>query len=319
MLALPSRGPADVRWWEVRVDIPEKLQSFADRGDDWAGWLTGLSTLAGGLIDEWGLTVDGASMHGECALVLPVTSADGVPAVLKVGWPHEEADEEHLALRFWNGRGAVRLLRADPRRSAQLLERLDPVDLTTVPVQAATEIIANLYADLHVPASDEFRRLSTLCQRWTPRLEALRSSQALPRRYVDRAAALTRELANDPSTDGVIVHTDLHYENVLAAEREPWLAIDPKPLSGDPCFEIAPLLWNRLDEAVASGDVRSAIRRRFETLVDVAGLDEERAKAWVVVRMMVNAMWETEDPTPPSDEKDSWLTDAITIAKAIDD
>jgi streptomycin 6-kinase len=303
----------------VEVDLPAKLRTFADRGEAWAGWISRLPALTAGLLDEWGLTVDAASMHGECALVVPVTTADGVPAVLKVGWPHEEAEHEHLALRFWAGRGAVRLLRADPHRSALLLERLDTTDLTTVPVEEACEIVASLYRDLHVPATPEFRTLSALCNRWVPRLTAVVTDPRLPRRYVERAAALTRELAADPRTDGVIIHGDLHFENVLKGERRPWLVIDPKPMSGDPAFEIAPLLWNRWDEILASGDARAALRRRFETVVDVAELDEERAKAWVIVRMLVNAMWEIEDPSPASDLKGSWLTDAITIAKAMDD
>ena len=303
----------------VAVEIPTKLLAFADRGESWGTWIDGLPALAGRLIDEWALTVDGASMHGECALVVPVRTAEGAAAVLKVAWPHEEAAEEHLALRFWAGRGAVQLLRADPRRSALLLERLDPRDLTSIPVIEACEVVAALYADLHVPASPEFRTLSSLCERWAPRLAALSSDQRLSRRYVDRAAALARAFATDPATDGTIIHTDLHYDNVLSGDRKPWLVIDPKPLSGDPAFEIAPLLWNRWDEILATGNARNAIRHRFETVVDVAGLDEERASAWVVLRMMVNAMWEVEDPSPASDEKDGWFTDSVTISKAIDD
>ena len=84
-----------------------------------------------------------------------------------------------------------------------------------------------------------------------------------------------------------MIHGDLHYENVLAGDREPWLVIDPKPMSGDPHYELAPMLWNRWDEAVATGDLRIALRRRFHTLVDAAGLDEDRARDWVVVRMVL--------------------------------
>jgi streptomycin 6-kinase len=303
----------------TRVEIPPKMQAFAGRSDTWAEWIHRLPLLAADLVEEWGLRVDGPSRHGEAALVVPVRTAEDRAAMLKLGWPHEEAEQEHLALRFWGGRGAVALLRADPHRSALLLERLHIGDLTPLPINAACEVVAGLYADLHIPASPEFRTLSSLCRRWTPRLEAIRTHPGLPRRYVERAVALTRELGSDPATDGTLVHTDFHFENVLAAERQPWLAIDPKPLSGDPAFEIAPLLWNRWDEALDTGDLRRAIRDRFETVVDVAGLDEERAKAWVVVRMLVNAMWEVEDPSPDSDEKGTWLTDAITIAKSMDD
>jgi streptomycin 6-kinase len=110
-----------------------------------------------------------------------------------------------------------------------------------------------------------------------------------------------------------MIHTDLHYENVLAGDREPWLAIAPKPVSGDPHHEVAPLLRSRWPEAVATGDVRTAVRRRFHTVVDVAGLDEERTRDWVIVREAHHAMWAVE-----TDDRDA-LTAAIAIIKAVQD
>src|SRR4029453_3561188 len=102
------------------------------------------------------------------------------------------------------------------------------------------------------------------------------------------------DLAGDPATDGVLVHGDLHYLNVLAADRAPWLAIAPNPLRGDPPLEPAAMLWNRWDEVVASGHVRDAVRRRFHALVDTAGLEEDRARDWVVLRETLNAVWELD-------------------------
>ena len=113
------------------------------------------------------------------------------------------------------------------------------------------------------------------------------------------------------------------YENVLAGDREPWLVIDPKPMAGDPHYEPAPMLWNRWEEVVASGNVRDAVRRRFFTLVDTAGLDEQRARDWVVVREVHNALWTVEDAIADGrglDAEDhAWLTTAVTIAKAVQD
>ena len=102
---------------------------------------------------------------------------------------------------------------------------------------------------------------------------------------------------------------------MLAADREPWLVIDPKPLSGDPHFEVAPLIWNRWDEVVAAGDLRFAVRQRFYTAIDAAGLDEDRARDWVIVRQMLNVLGTLEniDGTLPQD----WLTRNIAIVKAI--
>lgn len=119
------------------------------------------------------------------------------------------------------------------------------------------------------------------------------------------------------------MHGDLHYGNVLAADREVWLAIDPKPLRGDPHFEVAPLLWNRWDEVVASGDVRSAVRRRFHTVVDAALLDEDRARAWVVVREVLNAQWALADAEragrAPGDTEHAVVTRAVSVVKAVGD
>jgi streptomycin 6-kinase len=126
----------------------------------------------------------------------------------------------------------------------------------------------------------------------------------------------------DPAGTGTLVHTDLHYENVLAGDREPWLVIDPKPVSGDPHYEPAPMLWNRFEElASGPGGVREGVRRRFHTLVDVAGLDEHRARDWVVVRMVHNALWRLQDPpgTRRQVSTDAWLTLCVAIAKAVQD
>ncbi|MET0928277.1 MAG: aminoglycoside phosphotransferase family protein [Aeromicrobium sp.] len=293
-------------------DLPEAFVARADRGDAWATWIDGLTRTVRDLLAEWDLELDGALMHGETALVVPVTTQDR-RAVLKLGWPHEEGRHEILGLQTWHGHGAVSLLRADPRRNAMLLERLHQQDLTTVPVLEACETVAGLYGRLHVPAPPQLVPLTRHVDEWTTALERLPRDAPLPRRIVEHAVHLGRAFVTDAASTGRLVHTDLHYGNVLAADREPWLAIDPKPLSGDPHYEVAPLLWNRWPEVTATGDVRTAVRRRFHTVVDAAGLDEERARDWVIVREAHNAMWAIED----GDRNE--LTAAIAIVKAVQD
>jgi streptomycin 6-kinase len=245
--------------------------------------------------------------------VVPVRTTSDRAAVLKVSFPDEESEHEHLALQHWHGDGAVLLLRADPRRLAMVLERLHPTDLTEHWDLEACEVVAGLYRRLHVPAPPQLRRLSSSVERWTDRLARLPRSAPVPHRLVEQAVALGRSFATDQATDGTMIHTDLHYENVLAADREPWLAIDPKPVSGDPHYEVAPLLWNRWAEL--EGDVRGGVRRRFHAVVDAAGLDEDRARAWVVVRMLHNALWALEDAEPDTE----WITRCVTLAKAVQD
>ena len=269
-------------------------------------------------MDDWRLEVDGSPAAGVAAAVIPVLDEQGVPAAVKFAWPHPEQRLEHLALQAWRGKGAVRLLRADPGRGVMLLERARPTDLTSVPLLEACEIVAGLYRRLHIPATPQYDLLSDNCARWSRELLDLPRSAPVPRRYVEQAASLAHDFSSDPATDGVLVHTDLHYFNVLAADREPWLAIDPKPLSGDPSFELAPLLWNRWDEITASGNVRASVRERFHAMVDLTGFAEERARDWVVVREIVNILWSIHDEAAIAAD-DDWVTASLAIAKAVQD
>jgi streptomycin 6-kinase len=278
-------------------------------------WLAGLPKLIDSVLTDWALTTTGPVLTGTNAVVVLVSTDAGVPAALKVGWPHWEAEHEHLALRLWDGQGAVRLLRADPHRFALLLERADHWrDLNAQPVRQACQTAAGLYRLLHRPATEQFVRLSVLAADWSRRLGLLHDHPLVPRRLVDRAASLAATLATDPQTDGVLLHTDLHFDNVLGATRAPWLVIDPKPLSGDPCFEVAPLLWNRWPEVTASGGIRAAVLDRMYTVIDAAELDEDRVRDWVVVRQMVNVLWELESSPDPDQD---WLTRSIVVAKAV--
>ncbi|MGZ4445177.1 MAG: aminoglycoside phosphotransferase family protein [Nocardioides sp.] len=296
-------------------------------GPDWGAWLDALPRLVADLLEEWELAVDGEAMHGHCSLVVPVRTPGRAPAVLKVTFDgDDESEHEHLALQLWHGRGACRLLRADPHRRALLLERLHREDLTDLWDLEACEVVAGLYPLLHLPAPPQLRTVTSYVERWTAAMQTMPRNAPIPRRLVEQATHLSRALVSDPASTGRVVHGDLHYANVLAADRAPWLAIDPKPMSGDPHYEPAPMLWNRLDElapAVSGQSLRDGLRRRFHTLVDTAGLDEDRARDWVVVRMVLNAHWsvgdaQRDDRALTAGERD-WVTRCIAIAKAVQD
>jgi streptomycin 6-kinase len=312
------------------VTLPPGVLAFAERGPEWAAYVERLPRLFREVTEEWGLDVDGEPTHGYVSLVVPVRR-DGEPAVLKLSRPDVEGRHEGLALQRLGGDGAVRLLSADPHRSALLLERLHRTDLDSLPVLEACEVVAGLYPRIHVPALPQLLSVTAYLDRWTPQLRALPRDAPIPRRLVEQTLSLVGDLfgdaadradaagaagaARDPAP--VLIHGDLHYQNVLAGDREPWLVIDPKPMAGDRHYEPAPMLWNRWDEAVASGNLRTALRRRFQTLVDAAGLDEELARDWVVVRMVYNMVWELEDS--PDDPDREWLTKCVAICKAVQD
>jgi len=309
------------------VTIPPELDGQRRLGPGWAAWLDRLPTLAEDLLDEWELEPEGQTWHGFCSLVLPVTAADGTSAVLKIGLPDDESAHEHLALQRWRGHGAVRLLRADPARRAMLLERLDRTDLTEAWDVEACRIVAGLYGVLHVPPMPQLRAQSTYVERWAAALRRDERTVPVPRRLVEQALSLARDLCAEPAT--AVVHTDLHYANVLRGRRDDadaWLAIDPKPANGDPHYELEPMLRDRFEEYAApwaAGSVRDGIRARFHTLVDAAGFDEDRARDWVIVRSVLNAHWAHEDAVradrPLSADEREHVTACITVAKAVQD
>jgi streptomycin 6-kinase len=232
------------------------------------------------------------------SLVLPVIRTDDTPAALKLQRPSEEYSGAAIGLRAWNGDGIVRLLDHHPDTGAMLLERLDATrPLSSVADDsAALEILAGLLARLvAVPAPPGLWHLADVAAAMLGKV-----SQAVPalrdpaeRRLVRTCAAAVAELVAEPGDR--LLHWDLHYDNILAGEREPWLAIDPEPLVGDPGFDLLPALDNRWEEVVATGDITRAVLRRFDLLTEVLGLDRRRATGWTLGRVLQNALWDVED------------------------
>ncbi len=255
--------------------------------------------------EQWRLRADGPELRDGDALTVPVRTADGTPALLKVG----ASDSEHLVLRRWGGNGAVRLLRADPHQRVLLTERVAPTTLDTLPALQGCEIVAALYARLHVPALPQLASATESLERWADRVHDLDLSVAVPRRLTEQALALTRDLVAD--TSEVVLHGNLRFSSVRAADREPWLAVDARPVNGDPHDELTPMLLHRWDDY--SGRVRDGVRHRFWTLVDTAGLDEDRARAWVIVRMVHAATGAS------GAEAAAAVTRYLAIAKAVQD
>lgn len=221
-------------------------------------------------------------MHGTWAIVFEVHNAN-TPAVLKLTWPGVEGmlRREVETLSLWAGRGAVRLLQADMNHQAVLLERLDATTtLEDVHVGEALSIAGRLLRRLALPAPTDLPPLTTAAHQIVETLPECWEQQGypMPRRVIERAGDLARDLI--PCAGSLIVNWDLHYTNVLRAEREPWLVIDPQVWAGDIEYGVAQLLWWRLEDIEAEGGVSRAL----DTLIVSAELDTERAHAWAHVR-----------------------------------
>ncbi|MEU0503229.1 aminoglycoside phosphotransferase family protein [Nocardia sp. NPDC005998] len=251
-------------------------------------WVAGLPELAARYAERWQLRFEGEPMHGYGGLVQPAVRADGSQVVLKLGYRTPETRDEPVALAAWQGHGAVRLLDSDAEHGALLLERLDPTrSLEFEPIDDAVRIISVLLRRLAIPAPPGISRdLRTEAERLVEELpkDWQRLGSPFPRKLLDAAVEVCAQLG--PSADRLLVNEDLHYENVLGGTREPWLVIDPQPLAGDLEFTTLSLLWNRRTE--------SGLDDRFATVVDIAGLDPDRARAWTLVRAVQNWLWFVE-------------------------
>jgi streptomycin 6-kinase len=263
------------------VEVPASLETLG-RHDAGAAWLQDLPALVDRCVERWSLTDVGRPYEGGMAgYVVPATDTDGVPVVLKVQWPHRECEHEGEALRHWAGDGAIRLLDEDREAHALLLERAEPGDrLTASPPDVAVTVIISLVRRLSVPVTEPFTSLADECSHWGEQLPRSWEAQGRPfdADLVDSALGLLRELAPTQGPS-VLLHQDLHADNVLAAEREPWLAIDPKPLAGEVEFAVAPMVRD-----FCLGHSREAVRRRLDRACDELDLDRERARGWAIAQ-----------------------------------
>jgi streptomycin 6-kinase len=264
------------------VQVPTSLD-WLRRRPDGSAWLATLPDLLDRLARMWSLEVGDPYPGSTVSWVAPVRRS-GEPAVLKLPWPHPEAHHEAAALRAWGGNGAVALLAHDPGSGAMLLERCDPGrSLEDLADEVdGVGVLIDLLPLLWVPAPNEVGTLADEARGWARSLpiEWERSSRPCERRLVDAALSLIEELV--PSQrEQVLVHQDLHGGNVLSSTRAPWLAIDPKPLTGERAMSGAPVV-----RAFELGHSPSSVRARAHRLAVELRLDEERVVGWTVAQTM---------------------------------
>jgi len=251
----------------------------ADAGLTHADWLERVPALIAECREQWSLRLGESYEAGAAGYVVRVERDDGSPAVLKLIFPHRESEHEADALAFWDGDGAVRLLARDNERAAMLLERLEPgTKLFEAGADKALEVITNLLPRLLRPAGAPFRPLADEAAWWLSYLPDQWEASGRPfeRRLLDAAVEALNEL---PPSQGeqFLLSQDLHAENVLAAEREPWIAIDPKPLVGEREFAAAPVV-----RAFELGHSKREVLHRLDVLTSELGLDRDRVRGWTV-------------------------------------
>lgn len=274
----------------MQVFIPDFLQQhILQFGAEGSRWLAALPSRIAELEREWDFRVGPAFDHGGAvSWVAPVELGDGSEAVLKIALPHDEARFEAQALRFLDGRGAVRLLQASADGFALLLERCRPgTDLWSLGEEeahaVACRLLTGVWQEPHSGAP--FLSLAEYVAPWWDGLPRLPAIAGYDRQVVDEAVARGRELATGQPRR-VLLHGDFHPGNVLAARREPWLAIDPKPLIGEPAYDLAQWLYNRARFLLQADDAVAILRQQIDRFALDLGLDSGRIAGWAFVKTL---------------------------------
>ncbi|MCC9206153.1 aminoglycoside phosphotransferase family protein [Arthrobacter sp. zg-Y769] len=308
------------------VVVPDALRRRYLGTRDGRAWVADLPGLVETSLAAFRLVPDppgAAPWHGHGALVLPVRSAHGTPAVLKFPFPHPEAATEAAALALWDGNGAVRLLDRDAAGTCLVLERLNPDrTLLQADMADAVRIWGSLVRRLGLPGSDSphwaaIPSLAEHAEQLSDELPAEWDALGRPfERWLLEAAlevCQTRGAVGRRSARDVLVHADLHYANVLARPGQPdaYAAIDPQAVFGEPEYAVAPMLWNRLRDLDASTPEDSLLAR-LEALCSAAGLDRNAALDWSVLREVTNALDYVREGQHGDAQRSVWVASALT-------
>ena len=254
-------------------------------GRDWIGRLPDLVERA---TARWALALDDPFTSGAASWCAPGTLPGGLPVVLKISFPHDEARHEAAALRAWHGHGVPELLGSDHGDWALLVARIMPGTALSAAPGSAEErltIAAGVARALWSARSDVVvPEMHDVCAGWADLLEERGSRHGVD---VRGAADLLRTL---PGPSDVLVHGDLNPGNILDAGDGRWLAIDPKPLRGDPAYDLWPLL-EQIDDPFTHPDPAAVLRGRIDLLAGLLDLDAGRVAAWGHARCTESALW----------------------------
>jgi streptomycin 6-kinase len=278
----------------MSLRIPAALAANCQKSTERKAWLDQLPATIESLQQRWSLRLAPALDTPEvtASFVATAQRKDGVGAILKIGMPHFEALHEIDGLRFWSGDPTVRLLEAAPEHNAMLLERCDTgTSLRELAEPEQDRVIASLLRRLwRKPTQPHpFRSLCALTALWSEETLA-QESDWTDEGLVREGLRLFHDLPRNAPTEALLA-TDLHAGNVLRAQREPWLVIDPKPFVGDPAYDVTQHLFNNLDV------LRSNPLDRIHHLADLLDLDPNRIRHWTFARLAAEPRDNWSDPT----------------------
>ncbi|MGX1807416.1 aminoglycoside phosphotransferase family protein [Nocardia sp. NPDC055321] len=292
-------------------DVAENIaEVFDERG---RRWLAELPDAVAARCAAWDLEITGAAFGGGThSFVAPVKRADGSEAVLKIPVVDEENVGEPAGLFAYAGDGAVRLYEFDPVTGAMLLEWARPgTELVFQPGFPSNEglpenigrveLACGLYRRLRRPAvaiPDDYPAIPAAADMVAEWKELFLDpepdiAQLIPAPLLEHAAGWCEKLSV-PDGPLLIVNRDTHLGNIVAAQREPWLMIDPKPYVGEAAFDAGFLVMIQVQSAPTPEHARAVVDRTAAALE----IDAERARGWAFMRAMEEIVWADEDEEP---------------------
>ncbi len=268
-------------------------------GEEGREWLERLPTILAACEERWGVRIGEPVGNLSFNYVAPAVRADGSEAMVKVGLT-DEFPSQPEALRHFGGQGMVQLLAYDEQDAAMLMERLRPgtslraVENDEQAISAATEVMRRIWR----PLPTEHYPFPTVTDwgKGFARLRALYNGGTgpFPPAIFDRAEKMYAELCASMA-EPVLLHGDLHQDNILAAEREPWLAVDPKGVIGEPVYETGSILRNFWPDILSVGNPKALMARRIDQLAAELGFERARIYDWAFAQAVLSVLWGVED------------------------
>lgn len=261
-------------------------------------WLAGLPDLIGTLEERWGVAIGPPFAPLSYHYVAPGLRRTGGEIVLKLAPPGAELRHEAETLKVFGGKGAVRLLAEDLDAGAMLLERVTPGgDARRLPDEQAARAVAGVMREIHRPL--EGGHTFPTVQDWGGAFGDLRrryqgGTGPLPGRVVDKAESLYAELAASMAAP-VLLHGDLHHENVLSGEGDRWVAVDPQGVVGEPAYEVGAFLRNPIPEVWRWPGLAKVMDRRVGVFAEELGFERRRLVGWGYAQAVLSALWSLEE------------------------
>lgn len=283
------------------MQIPYYLKEKIKRvyGEKGRRWLTEFPSLLNECRERWSLELEKPFDNLSYNFVVPARTQQGLEVVLKLGVPCRELFTEAAALNLFEGAGAVRLLDADVLRGILLLERVLPgtpifrLLEDAEATRAAAKLMRNLWRE--APAAHSFQSLAI----WFRAFERLRNesnkeNNHFPVEIAARAERVFFEL-NASAERSVILHGDLHHENILYSAKSGWLVIDPKGIEGDCGYEIGAFMLNQLPVEASDSAIKEIFNRRLSIFSDELQISRNRLAEWAFCHAVLSAVWDFEE------------------------